>query len=91
MELICEYFEDALIFIDFKNKNKYDNEPYLVVKMDCDNAEDILLLNNYKWENNSLNTDWANELVNWAKKHISEILTIWETESIKLISERWSD
>lgn len=90
MKLICDYFEDAQIYIDNKNKVKYKNTPYIIVKMDCDNAEDEMLLDSFSWENNSLDKDWANEIIHWAKKHIDEILLIWNNQSDKLISERWN-
>ena len=90
MRIICEYFEDALIFIDFDNKTKFGNVPYLVVKMDCYDSEDYLKLDTFEWENNSLDKEWSNEIISWAKMHEQEILNIWETGDVKLISERWN-
>jgi len=85
--LICNYFDDALIFIDY-NKNIF-GKPYLIVEMECDNTSDILFYEDLEWLNNTLDKEWADEIINWAKYHKDEIEYNWKNKSNKMISERW--
>lgn len=86
--LICDYFEDALIFIDYNHK-KFNDRPFLIVEMECDNTSDILFYEDLEWLYNSLDKDWADEILNWAKYHLNEIRYNWENNDSKMISERW--
>lgn len=84
--LICDYYEDALIYIE---ENKKFSRPYLIVEMDCDNLSDILFYEDFEWLYGTLNKEWAAEIINWTKVHLNEIKNIEKTHEYSIISERW--
>ena len=88
MQLICDYYEDAKIYLDLDNKERFNGIPYITITLY--NLIDFLQLDTMKWTLSTLNQDWSDEIYEWAKAIKAVITDMWYGKSeVQLLDEEW--